>query len=132
MEFTGYAVSKFNPDFWEVTLSHESWRRFSVEDRLSYQAPCEGEERRAQWRRAKELWPEVHALMMEVLTDRQQEVLVLYFLEGCNQREIAERLGISQQSVSERLYGKIRNGRTVGGALRKLRKACHTRGLGWE
>lgn len=61
--------------------------------------------------------------------DRQREVVLLYFIEELNQRQIAERLGIAQQSVSEHLYGKIRNGRAVGGALRKLRKACATQGL---
>jgi len=42
-----------------------------------------------------------------------------------NQRQIAEELGIAQQSVSVHLYGKTRAGRSVGGALRKLRKLPH-------
>jgi len=71
----------------------------------------------------------VEPLLNELLTVQQQAVLRLYFFSGLNQREIAERLGVSQQSVSEHLYGKIRNGHAVGGALRKLRKACAERGL---
>ncbi len=56
-------------------------------------------------------------------------MVLLYFIEELNQRQIAERLGITQQSVSEHLYGKVRNGHPVGGALRKLRKACAQRGV---
>jgi len=55
----------------------------------------------------------------------------LYFLRELNQSQVAERLGISQQSVSEHLYGKLRNGRVVGGAIRKLRRACAKRGIRW-
>jgi predicted DNA-binding protein YlxM (UPF0122 family) len=70
--------------------------------------------------------------MDKVLSPRQHEIIELYFFNGLNQREIAEKLDISQQSVSEHLYGKIRNGRAVGGALRKLRKACIKQGVRWE
>jgi len=69
--------------------------------------------------------------MRQVLTDRQFEVVDLYYFESKNQREIASPLGISQQSVSERLYGKARGGRVVGGALRKLRRELQERGIEW-
>ena len=68
---------------------------------------------------------------MEVLTERQREVVTLYFFGELNQRQIAVQLGVSQQAVSEHLYGKMRNGRAVSGALRKLRKACAKRGVQW-
>jgi RNA polymerase sigma factor (sigma-70 family) len=125
-------MSKFNPDFWEVTVSQESWQRFSTEDHLYYEEPGEVEKRHEQTERATALWPRVRAVMDNVLTARQREVLYLYFFEGLNQREIGQKLGISQQSVSEHLYGKTRNGRAVGGALRKLRKACAKRGVRWD
>jgi len=125
-------VSAFNPDFWEVTISEESWERFSSEDHLYYEQSGEAERRRARAERAEALWPEVRAIIQEVLTPRQREVLTLYFLQELNQRQIAESLGISQQSVSEHLYGKMRNGRAVGGALRKLRRACAKHGVRWE
>jgi RNA polymerase sigma factor (sigma-70 family) len=125
-------VSKFNPDFWEVTISEESWEQFSSEDHLYYEEPGEAERRRARSQRAEALWPEVRAIIQEVLTPRQREVVALYFLGGTNQRQIAGKLGISQQSVSEHLYGRMRNGHAVGGALRKLRKACAKHGVRWE
>ena len=122
-------MSKFNPDFWEVTISPESWQKFSTEDHLYYEEPGEAEKRHEREERAKALMPVIRAIMDEVLTARQREVISLYFFEGLNQREIAEKLGISQQSVSERLYGKIRDDHAVGGALRKLRKACVRQGV---
>ena len=125
-------MSKFNPDFWEVTISEESWRRFSTEDHLYYEEPEEAEGRRARREQATGLWPGIRSLIEQVLTSRQREVVLLYFVEELNQRQIGDRLGISQQAVSEHLYGKVRNGRTVGGALRKLRKACARQGVSWE
>ncbi len=125
-------MSTFNPDFWEVTISEERWGRFSSEDHLYYEESGEAERRRARAERAEALWPEVRAIIQEVLTPRQREVLTLYFLRELNQRQVAESLGISQQSVSEHLYGKMRNGRAVGGALRKLRKACAKHGVRWQ
>jgi len=122
-------MAKFNPDFWEVTLASESWQRFSETDRLWYAHAQDVAQRHARLARARRLWPRIRQLMAEVLTDRQREVVLLYFIKELNQRQIAERLGVSQQSVSERLYGKTRNGRAVGGALRKLRKACAREGL---
>ena len=125
-------MAKFNPDFWEVTISQESWRQFSAEDRLHHRAPGETDRQAAHARRAKAFMPQIRELIDETLTDRQRDVMTLYYFEQLNQRQIAERLGITQQSVSEHLYGKVRNGRAVGGALRKLRKACAKRGLHFE
>jgi len=125
-------MSKFNPDFWEVTLSQDGWRRFSTADHPHYEDPEDAAARRAREDRARALMPEVRAILDSALTPRQREVVTLYFFEKLNQREIAERLDISQQSVSEHLYGKARDGRTVGGALRKLRKVCARRGVRWR
>ena len=124
-------MSKFNPDFWEVLVSEESLERFSNEDRIHYEPPDETQRRHEQAERAEVLWPTICAIIDDVLTPRQREVILLYFFEELNQREISEKLGISQQSVSEHLYGKMRKGRAVGGALRKLRKACAKRGVQW-
>ena len=125
-------MTKFNPDFWEVTISQESWRQFSTKDHLFYEEPDEGDERGRRTAQVQSVWPKVGALLDEVLTRRQRDVVRLYFFERLNQRQIAEQLGVSQQAVSEHLYGKARNGRAVGGAIRKLRKECAKRGIQWE
>ena len=64
------------------------------------------------------------------LTDRQRRVVEAYFYEGLTQAEIAGRLGISQQVVSRQLFGVVRDGRRVGGAMARLRKICLERG--WD
>ena len=40
---------------------------------------------------------------VDILTDRQQQVVQLYFRENFQQQQIAERLGISQQAVGDSL-----------------------------
>lgn len=125
-------MAKFNPDFWEVTLEAEGWERLSPEEGLWYESAEDGEARVRFSERAGALWPQIRALLDEVLTERQREIVLLHFFQELNQRQIAERLGLTQQAVSEHLYGKARGGRRVGGALRKLRKACTHRGIRWD
>ena len=125
-------MAKFNPDFWEVTISHESWQQFSAEKALHFRCDEETQEHHAWSAKARELWPAVRQVLEEVLTPRQREIVMLYFFEGLNQRQIAERLDLAQQVVSEHLYGKNRDGHAVGGAFRKLRKECEKRGIRLE
>ncbi len=122
-------MAKFNPDFWEVTISAEGWGRFAVEDGLRYESHEDAATRHRGRARASELAPALRRIIDEVLTERQREVVMLFFYEGMNQRQISEALGITQQVVSEHLYGKQRDGRAVGGAIRKLKKACVVRGI---
>lgn len=49
---------------------------------------------------------------MSKLTERQMEIIQLYYYEGMNQEEVAEELGISQRAVSYSLES----------ALKKIRK----------
>jgi RNA polymerase sigma factor (sigma-70 family) len=123
--------SRFNPDFWEVTLDEASWASLPAEAGVHHATPAEAEERTARQERAAALWPIVAALLEECLSERQRQVVELYFMRGLNQRAIATLLGITQQAVSEHLYGKMRGGVSVGGALRKLHKACAERGIRW-
>ena len=125
-------MTKFNPDFWEITLAAENWERFAGEDALWHESAEDARARQHSRARADALWPEIREIIDEVLTERQREIVLLYYVEGLNQRQIAKRLDIAQQSVSEHLFGKARDGRTVGGALRKLRKVCAHRGVRWE
>jgi len=125
-------MTPFNPDFWEVTLASDSWDTFSLEDGLWHETVENTAAHRQRTERTGSSWSVIRPIMDAVLTSRQHEVVSLYFFAELNQRQIAERLGISQQAVSEHLYGKVRNGRAVGGALRKLRKACVKRGIRWQ
>ena len=69
-------------------------------------------------------------LVRTSLTARQRQIVEAYFYEGRTQAEIATELGIAQQAVSRQLFGVIRNGRRVGGAIARLRRLCEERG--WD
>jgi predicted transcriptional regulator len=56
------------------------------------------------------------------LTERQRQVTQLYFEFRLSEVEIARILGISQATVSQHIFGKKRNGKKVGGSIRKIRK----------
>lgn len=71
----------------------------------------------------------VREVVATALTGRQREVVELFFFEGRSQGEIARQLGVTQQVVQKCLYGVVRDGRPVGGALRRLREAFTARGL---
>lgn len=64
------------------------------------------------------------------LTPRQREIVELYFYVGRTQEEIASELRISQQAVSRQLFGVMRNGRRIGGAINRLRKIAEQQG--WD
>lgn len=66
---------------------------------------------------------EVREAVARCLSDKQREVVEAYFFEGLSQSEIARRLGIRQQVVHKRIFGVRRNGRRVGGALKRLAEA---------
>lgn len=63
------------------------------------------------------------------LTPRQREIVDAYFFEGRTEAEIALRLGIAQQVVSRHLFGTLRAGRRVGGAMARLRKLAEALGI---
>lgn len=63
------------------------------------------------------------------LTARQREIVELYFTDQLTQQEIAARLGISQQVVSRQLFGVIRDGQRIGGAIKRLRQLCEESGV---
>lgn len=69
----------------------------------------------------------LRAVVAEALTPRQREIVEWHFFEGLSQGEIARRLGVTQQVVQKSLYGVTRDGRPVGGALRRLREALTPR-----
>ncbi len=70
-----------------------------------------------------EVIPIITRLMAERLTPRQREVVGLYFWEQQTQVQIARRLAKSQPTVNQHLTGKRRNGKKIGGAIRRMRKA---------
>lgn len=112
----------FNPDFWEVPVEWQDLCRFSDQQGLWHETPEEAEHRLRSSNHLNQVMPKIHRLIDEVLTERQRDVLRLYFFERKTQREVAELLGISVSSVSQHLFGKRRAGSIIGGAIPRLRK----------
>ena len=72
---------------------------------------------------------QIRVLIQTRLTPKQRQTVEMYFYQHMTQQEIAHVLGISQQVVSRHLFGVLRDGRRIGGALAKLRKAAEKLGI---
>lgn len=64
----------------------------------------EDERRKESARFVRSKMREVKRAMAQNLTARQNECLILYYLQGFRQREIAALLGIHQTTVSQHVY----------------------------
>ncbi len=125
-------MSKYDPAFWEVSVDPEILESVLIAPDVLEQLLITPEDERAAREReqikhqAVEL---VRELIQTRLTPDQRRVIDLYFYQNKTQSEIAEELHISQQVVSKHLFGVLREGRRVGGALGKLRKLCAKAGI---
>ena len=114
---------------WEIPMAPEKLDAFPESSGLHFEPAGQRDDRWHYSAKLQGLADRVRQLMRERLTPPQREVVVLYFLEGKTQGEIAERLGISQQAISTRLFWKVRRGHRVGGAVRALQGACDSRAV---
>ena len=112
----------FDSAFWEIRVDPETLGRFSSETCLHYESEEEVEAKQREWNWADRMMPVVMNKIDEVLTPRQKEIVRMYYLDQMTEHEIAGELGISASSVSQHLFGKVRGGKRVGGAIPKLRK----------
>ena len=120
----------YNPDFWEVRLDPQDLDQYANEAGLWFET---SEEAQARLRRASSVQHLIHPLMEligQALTEKQRQVLFLYYLHQKTQEEVGQILGISRRVVSQHLFGICRKGKQVGGAVNKIRKLCRQRGLG--
>jgi predicted transcriptional regulator len=116
-------MAQFNPEFWEVQASADYLENVSVERALWYETESDRERRYAMKDFYQSVLPTVREVLSGALTARQREVVELYFFLGKTQEDIAVVLDLSQSTVSRHLFGTMRNGKRVGGAIPKLRKA---------
>ena len=83
-----------------------------------------------QLRARKEALAGIAEIVRSGLTEKQRRIVELYFYDGRTQQEVAAELGISQQVVSRQLFGVLRDGRRIGGAIARMRKLCEDNG--WD
>jgi RNA polymerase sigma factor (sigma-70 family) len=108
--------------YWEIPVDPDTLSRLAAPD------PREPPDPRRERLRAQA----VQLLRVAIntrLTDRQRQIVQLYFFEGRSESEIARELGIAQQVVSKHLFGALRAGRRVGGAIAKLRRIAEELGI---
>lgn len=122
-------MARYNPDFWEVQTSTQFLESIPAERSPWFETEEDREHRYAQQDFFAAVLPIVEEWVRQRLTKRQQQIIRLYFFEGKTQEEIAAELNLTQSTVSRHIFGTVRNGKKVGGALPKLRKvldsACH-------
>jgi RNA polymerase sigma factor (sigma-70 family) len=119
----------YNPDFWEVRLDPGDLARYASEAGIWHETREDRRTRLRSEKRTSRMLKSIMELISGSLTQRQREVVVLYYLHQKTQEEIAQIVGISRRVVSQHLFGICRNGKQVGGALNKIRKLCRQRGL---
>lgn len=119
----------YNPEFWEIQFDQVDLEQFSNESGIWFEN-IEDREDRYQWEdQMHDLADAVYGFLSEFLTQKQCEVVLLYFLYKKTQQEIAEIQGISRRVVSQHLFGICRDGKHIGGAVNKLRKHCTQQGI---
>ncbi len=121
-------MPKFNSDFWEIPVPPEFFDQLTTEDYFWYRAP-DDEYTAARRAKRQAVLEQIRQIIEKELTERQIECIQLYFYKGKTQEEIGDILGISRRVVSQHLFGVTRNGRQVGGAINKIRKACRKLGI---
>ncbi len=122
----------YNPEFWEIQLDQVDLERFPNEANIWYET---GEDRVHRYQRedhVDELADAVYDFLSQYLTQKQCEVVVLYFIYQKTQQEVAEIIGISRRVVSQHLFGICREGKHIGGAVNKLRKLCARHGIDFQ
>ena len=120
-------MAQFNADFWEIPAEAAYIESVPAEKALWFETDVDRSRRHALNDFFASVLPAVHELIDEELTGRQKEVLKLYFFHGKTQEDIAEMLDLTQSTVSRHLFGTVRNGRKVGGAIPKLRKMIESK-----
>ena len=119
----------YNPDFWEVCLDPGDLDKYANEAGLWFETSEDCEERLRREKRSEQWMQLIMELLGQVLTEKQRQALILYYLHQKTQEEVAQLMGISRRVVSQHLFGICRDGKQVGGALQKIRKICRQRGI---
>ena len=122
-------MPNFDPRFWEIVLDNNELDKFPYESLFCYQSPEDRQRRLQKEIERRKILKVVLDIIEYELTSIQRECIKLYFFEEKTQTEIAKILGISRRVVSQHIYGICRNGKRVGGAIKKIRKICKKRDI---
>jgi len=113
----------------QVHLEQEQWRDIPETSALWHEYNSSPKDRSKREKVLRQIVPVLIDIISNDLTPRQRQVMELCFLEQQTEEAVAKRLRITQPTVSQHLYGKMRGGKKVGGALRKIRKRLMARAV---
>lgn len=119
----------YNPDFWEVILDQSDLEQIPQERGIWYESGDDRDDRYEMEDRHLDLAQTVYRDVLGSLTQKQREAVMLYFEFGKTQQEISAILGMSRRVVSQHIFGITRNGKRVGGAVKKMRNLCTKSGI---
>lgn len=125
-------MAKFNHKFWEISVApHVLESALEQPDFLTKLLTDRDGDEAAELResRTKEIFQQVQEIIDTRLTEKQRQIVEMYFFQNKTQAEIAEALGVPQQVVSKHLFGVIREGHKIGGAIAKIKKHCNKLGI---
>lgn len=111
----------------EVHLAQDHWGNLGSDLNMHHDYNYSPGSRHRYQQIARAVTPVLKDIVAHDLTARQREIVRLYFLEDGTEVAVARLLDISQPTVSQHLTGKARDGKKVGGALKKIRKGIHRR-----
>ena len=120
-------MTEFNADFWEIAIDFKYLDNVPASRALWFETAEDRDRRYAFQELYRELSPVVSEMIDSELTLRQREVVRLYYFLDKTQEDIAAILNLSQSTVSRHLFGTVRGGKKVGGAIPKLQKAITKR-----
>lgn len=115
-------MAEYRAEYWEVPAGSKYLESLPANRGLWFETSEDQHRRHAFNDFFQEVRPVVRNMIDSGLTKRQQEVVKLYYLYGKTQEDIAAILNLSQSTVSRHLFGTVRQGKKVGGAIPKLRK----------
>ena len=122
-------VSKFDPRFWEITFAPDKLDRFSEEDAIWRETEEERQLRYESEEKRSKIAPLIMEIIENDLTESQRNCIKLHFLCQRTREEVAYMLGISRRVVTQHIYGIRRDGKRIGGGIKKIRKICEKRGI---
>ena len=120
-------MSNFDPQFWEIVFAPDKLDKFSDEDAIWRETEEERQIRYEKEEKESEIFPLIMEIIENDLTEMQRNCIKQHFLCRRTREEIAYKLGISRRVVTQHIYGIRRNGKRVGGGIKKIRKICQQR-----
>ncbi|MHC4211970.1 MAG: sigma factor-like helix-turn-helix DNA-binding protein [Planctomycetota bacterium] len=106
----------------EIHLDTSHWNNLDAKNKNWSEYNRNSDQMRQREELVKKLIELIKGERLPKLTERQRQIIQLYFDFQLNEEAIARILGISQPTVSQHIFGKKRNGKKIGGAIRKIRK----------